>query len=160
MTVTPMAGAAGFQYVPVPNEHVAAVLAFLGTRLTAAADLPAAPEHADDAATDGWSDAELRRFTSWGTKTSRIVTALLDLLSERPGIDGALGTQELVEKLEKIEGLEVDYNVMKNQPTQVSRTLHTHFTELEAPYLSYWGGSEMLYYVTPERAEQWQRIRG
>lgn len=96
-----------------------------------------------------------------GTKTGETVSRMLDLLAEAPGKAGARGTRELA------EALELDYFVLKAVPTQVSRTLGKHFDGLSSPYWGLWGTSdftpsrtnEMFFAVTPERAEQWKRVR-
>lgn len=167
MTITPTTDpAAAFQYVPVPNEHVPAVLAFLGERLsttvvTAATPIEPTAEDAvvtDQEAIDGWTDENLIKFFAMDTKTSVIVGRMLRHLS---GQDGALSTRELA------EALDVDYSVMKIIPTQVARTLGKHFPELTKPWCAQSGprftpprANEVFFWVTAERAAQLKRLRG
>lgn len=168
MSITPQTSSASpFQYVPVPNEHVPAVLAFLAERLSPRAE-PVAPVESSPATAiagppdDGWTDEKLLKFSQMGTKTSDTVSRMLDFLSEEPGKDGARSTRELA------DALDLDYFVLKAVPTQVSRTLGKHFAGLHSPYWGLWGttdftpsrSNEMYFAVTPERAEQWKRVRG
>lgn len=168
MSITPQTSSASpFQYVPVPNEHVPAVLTFLAERLSLPVEPVAPLESSPDTAIagppeDGWTDQRLLKFSQMGTKTSETVSRMLDLLSEEPGRDGARSTRELA------DALKLDYFVLKAVPTQVSRTLGKHFAGLSSPYWGLWGTSdftpsrsnEMYFAVTPERAEQWKRVRG
>lgn len=165
MIVTPPTDpAAAFQYVPVPNEHVTAVLAFLGERLSTTAATSVEPI-ADDAvvtnqeAVDGWTDENLIKFFAMDTKTSIIVGRMLRHLSGHPGQDGALSTRELA------EALDVDYSVMKIIPTQAKRTLGKHFPELTKPWRAQSGprfmpprANEVFFWVTAERAAQLKRL--
>jgi len=167
MSITPSADSnSGFQYVPVPNEHVPAVLTFLAERLVprvqgAAAADPSPSAVIAEAPNDGWTDELLLKFAGMGSLTSANVSRMLDHLSDEPGKDGARSTRELA------EALDLKYSVVKNIPTQVSRTLGKHFAGLTAPYWGLWGtddftparGDEMYFAVTPERAEQWKRLR-
>jgi hypothetical protein len=161
--------AAAFQYVPVPNEHVTAVLAFLGelistTAVTAATPIEPMAEDAvvaDHEASDGWTDENLIKFFAMGTKTSITVGRMLRHLSRQPGQDGALSTSELA------EALDVDYSVMKMIPTQVARTLGKHFPELTKPWRAQSGprftpprANEVFFWVTAERAAQLKRLPG
>lgn len=170
MIITPPTDpAAAFQYVPVPNEHVPAVLAFLGERLSPTAVTPATPIEptADDAvitdqeAVHSWTDENLIKFFAMDTKTNVIVGRMLRHLSGHPGPDGALSTRELA------EALDVDYSVMKNIPTQVARTLGKHFPELTKPWCAQSGPmftpprpNEVFFWVTAERAAQLKRLAG
>ena len=167
MSITPQANSASpFQYVPVPNEHVPAVLAFLAERLSPPIATVAHSESspATPGATpsdDGWTDEKLLKFSTMGTKTSETVSRMLDVLSDEPGKGGAMSTRELA------ESLALDYFVLKAVPTQVKRTLGKHFAGLSSPYCGLWGtddfvpsrSNEMYFAVTPERAAQWKRVR-
>ncbi|SDP65055.1 hypothetical protein SAMN04487914_12342 [Arthrobacter sp. ok909] len=170
MIITPTTdSAAEFQYVPVPNEHVRAVLVFLGERLSTTAVTAATPIEptAEDAvvtdqeAIDGWSDENLIKFFAMGTKTSVIVERMLRHLSGHPGRDEALSTRELA------KALDLDYSVMKNIPTQVARTLGKHFPGLTWPWCAQSGpkftpprANEVFFWVTGERAAQLKHLRG
>lgn len=168
MSVTPqMSSASPFQYVPVPNEHVPAVLSFIAELLTAPGETGSSIEATPatviaETHDDGWTDEKLLKFSTMGTKTSETVSRILDLLSEESGKKGARSTRELA------DALNLDYFVLKAVPTQVSRTLGKHFDGLHSPYWGLWGTSdftpsrsnEMYFAVTPERAEQWKRLRG
>lgn len=170
MTITPTADpTSAFQYVPVPNEHVPAVLAFLGERLSATAVTAATPIEptAEDAvvtdqeAIDGWTDENLIKFFAMDTKTSVTVERMLRHLSGRPGQDGALSTSQLA------EALDLDYSVMKILPTQVARTLGKHLPELTKPWCAQSGpvftpprANEVFFWVTAERAAQLKRLSG
>jgi hypothetical protein len=169
MITSPADPAAAFQYVPVPTEHVKAVLAFLGERLSTTAITAATPVEpiAEDAvitdqeAIDGWTDEDLIKFFAKNTKTSINVGRMLRHLSGHPGQDGALSTRELA------EALDVDYSVMKMLPTQVARTLGKHFPELTKPWRAQSGPSftppranEVFFWVTAERAAQLRRLPG
>lgn len=167
MSITPQANAASpFQYVPVPNEHVPAVLAFLAERLSP--PVAAGPAAESSLATpvasspdDGWTDENLLKFSTMRTKTSETVSRMLDVLSDDPGKDGAMSTRALA------DNLDLDYFVLKAVPTQVKRTLGKHFAGLSSPYLGLWGtndfvpsrSNEMYFAVTLERAAQWKRLR-
>lgn len=169
MTLNPTDGTTGpFQYIPVPNEHVPAVLAYLGDLLTAPAasappttKSPVAPalKPKGDAATDGWTDEELARFFTQGTKTSQNVERMLRHLAVHPGEDAALSTRELA------EALSMKYSEMKILPTQVARTLSKHFHGMTAPW-SYKTGpnftpprsNEVYFWTTAERAAQLSRL--
>jgi hypothetical protein len=167
VTITPPADSVSpFQYVPVPNEHVPAVLAFLAERLSppVATVAPAVSSSGTADAgepDDGWTDEALLRFSSMGTKTSETVSRMLDVLSDEPGEDSALSTRELA------KSLDLDYFVVKAVPTQVTRILGKHFAGLNSPYRGLWGtddfvpsrSNEMYFAVTPERAAQWKRLR-
>ena len=82
-----------FQYIPVPNEHVPAVLAYLGGLLAAPTVLAtsALPTPTATAGTtetggdDGWTDSELARFFSLGTSTSELIERVLRYLAKHPG---------------------------------------------------------------------------
>lgn len=170
MTITPTNGsAAAFQYVPVPNEHVRAVLVFLGERLSAAAVKAATPIEptaedvvvTDQEAIDGWTDENLIKFFAMDTKTSVIVERMLRHLSGHAGRDEALSTRELA------KALDLDYSVMKNIPTQVKRTLGKHFPGLTWPWCAQSGprftpprANEVFFWVTAERAAQLKHLRG
>lgn len=168
MSISPQTNSASpFQYVPVPNEHVPAVLAFLGERLStpvatsAAPDESSAPTPVASSADDGWTDEKLLKFSTMGTKTSETVSRILDLLSDEPGKEDAMSTRELA------ESLDLGYSVLKAVPTQVTRTLGKHFAGLGSPYEGHWGttdfvpsrSNEMYFAVTRERAAQWKRVR-
>lgn len=169
MIIPPADPAAAFQYVPVPNEHVPAVLAFLGERLSTPAVTAATPiepivEDAvvtDQEASDDWTDENLIKFFAMETKTGMIVERMLRHLSGHPGQDGALSTRELA------EALDVDYSIMKNIPTQTARTLGKHFPELTKPWRAQSGprftpprANEVFFWVTAERAAQLKRLPG
>jgi hypothetical protein len=157
-----------FQTIPVPNEHVPAVLAFLGdlisnrpslTAPTAAAATISAVERG--LSTTDWTDADLIRFATMPARTSTTVVRLMDLLVKVPGKDGAKSTREAASEIG------VDYSVMKALPTHVRRMLAAHVPGLDAPYWGLWGTKdfspsrtdEMYYAVTRERAEQWLGVR-
>ena len=153
-----------FQYVPVPNEHVPAVMEFLSSRLSDANGIARQPPATQASRVSGapaaWTDEDLRRFMNMGTKTCDIVTRMLDLLCENPGEQGALATSALR------SALNVDYNVMKNVPTQIGRTLPKHFPGRGPLWTSEWGnnftparGGEMYFWLTAEQAAQWKRVR-
>lgn len=165
MMITPPADpAATFQYVPVPNEHVRAVLAYLGglVSTTAAASIEPTAEDAgftDQEAIDGWTDEDLIKFFAIDTKTSNNVGKMLRHLSGHPGQGGALSTRELA------DALNVDYSVMKILPTQVKRTLGRHFPGLTPPWRAQSGprftpprANEVFFWVTAERAAQLKRL--
>ncbi|GEP38830.1 hypothetical protein NPS01_24930 [Nocardioides psychrotolerans] len=174
MSVTPQNNSASpFQYVPVPNEHVPAVLAFIAERLAPQGSTastvdsvrtvdPTPPDLSADAPRDDWTDEKLIDFLKMGTKSSKTVIQMLDHLSANPGKDAALSTRELA------DALGVSYSVMKNVPTQMGRSLGARFPGCSAPYWGLWGtahfnpsrSNEMYFTVTPERAEQWKRLRG
>lgn len=155
-----------FQYIPVPNEHVPAVLAYLGALLAAPAlaattARPATTATADteaDNAGDGWTDSELARFFSLGTSTSELVERMLRYLAEHPG--QKLSTRKLAEELS------VKYSVMKILPTNVARTLGRHFPGQEAAPWSYQSGldmdpprsDEVFFWTTAVRAHQLSRL--
>jgi len=166
MSISPQTSSGSpFQYVPVPNEHVPAVLAFLSERLSPPAEAVPAVESSPATAIagtpdDGWTDQKLLKFSQMGTRTSETVSRMLDFLSEEPGKDGARSTRQLA------DALDLDYFVVKAVPTQVSRTLGKHFAGLSSPYWGLWGttdftpsrSNEMYFAVTPERAQQWKRL--
>ncbi|MFJ5963015.1 hypothetical protein [Pseudarthrobacter oxydans] len=169
MMISPTADpAAAFQYVPVPNEHVPAVLVFLGERLSTPAVTPIKPIAEDAVVTDqeaevsdDWTDENLIKFLAMKTKSSFIIGRMLRHLSAHPGQDGALSTQELA------EALDVDYSIMKNIPTQAARTLGKHFPELTKPWRAQSGPrftpprpNEVFFWVTDERAAQLKRLPG
>lgn len=139
-----------FQYVPVPNEHVPAVLAYVAGLMTSP-DTNALVSHANpttlatnDATVDGWTDNQLARFFSLGTKTSDTVQRMLHLLAEHTGEEVALSTREVA------EALDLKYSEMKILPTNVTRSLEKHFPGLTAP----WAG-EMGLKMTPPRADEY-----
>lgn len=184
MTIAPQNDSSSpFQYVPVPNEHVPAILAFLGERLaaqgtpdavaeapagvpSAAGSVPAVddapPGTSADAPVDDWTDERLLDFLEMRTKSAGTVIRMLDHLVDTPGKEAALSTRELADALGE------RYHVLKNVPTQMGRTLGKHFDGCGAPYWGLWGSShfdpprskEMYFAVTEERAEQWKRLRG
>lgn len=167
MSFDPQASStSAFQYVPVPNEHVPSVLAFLAQLLSGNAEVPqdviSGGSGVSEGTDDGWTDEKLLKFSTMGTKTSETVSRILDLLSETPGKGGARSTRDLADELE------LDYFVVKAVPTQVSRTLGKHFAGLTSPYWGLWGtedfiparSNEMYFAVTQERADQWRRVRG
>lgn len=148
----------GYQYVPVPNMHVPAVLAYLAGLLTPAEipganDAPAPSATLRDSEVD-WTDADLQRLAEMKTKTSGTVSAMLDFLSRQPGRSAAMTTSALA------EALGIKYHVLKNVPTQVTRSFRTHFPGLGFPCSSDWDNGSMIFWVTPERAAQWKRLRG
>lgn len=156
----------GFQYVPVPNAHVPAVLAFVAARLageTLAANpygQPMPPAQELDVE-DEWTAAQLLKFSTMATKTSDTVSRMLDLLSQNPGLEGARSTSQLA------QDLNVEYSVVKAVPTQVTRVLRAHFAGITPPYEGLWGTKdfvpsrtdEMYFAITHERAEQWRTLR-
>ena len=167
MSMSPPASSdSGFQYVPVPNAHVPAVLAFVAARL---ADETLAADPHEEAMTptqehgvpDEWTDARLLKFSTMATRTSNTVSRMLDLLSQNPGIEGAKSTSQLA------QDLNVEYSVVKAVPTQVTRVLRAHFAGITPPYAGLWGTTdfvpsrtdEMYFGVTHERAEQWRTLR-
>lgn len=165
MTTTPSNTDAntGFQYIPVPNEYVPAVLTFLADclRPTGATTDPAETAVSTQHSPEDWTDELLIRFASMDTKTSRTVVAMLDYLSDRPGEAAAVSTSELAEAINR------DYFVMKNVPTQIARTLGKHFPGLVTPCIHRWGSDfsparpdEVFFFVTAERADQWKRLQG
>lgn len=157
-----------FQTIPVPDEYVPAVLAFLGdliakrpprTAPTASTAREAAVESGP--LVDGWTDEHLIRFATMPARTSKTLVKLMDLLVKSPGKDGARSTREAASEIG------VEYSVMKALPTHVRRVVAAHFPGLDAPYWGLWGtkdftpsrADEMYYAVTAERAEQWLRVR-
>lgn len=139
-----------FQYVPVPNEHVPAVLAFVAALMSSPESTSpvsyAKPTEfvGNDAAVDGWTDDQLARLFSLGTKTSDTVQRMLHLLAEHTGEEAALSTREVA------EALDLKYAEMKILPTNVTRSLEKHFPGLTAP----WAG-EMGLRMTPTRADEY-----
>lgn len=155
-----------FQYVPVPNEHVPAVLAFVAGLMASPDTNPpvsqAKPTRsaATDAAVDGWTDNQLARFFSLGTKTSDTVQRMLHFLAEHPGEEAALSTREVA------EALDLKYSEMKILPTNVTRSLEKHFPGLTAPWAGEMGlkmtptrTDEYYFWCTEERAAQLARVR-
>lgn len=167
MVHVPPADASGpFQYVPVPNEHVPAMLAHLaglmnptGLSAPTSSVMPSTTTLAKDEVGDGWTDDLLRRFFSLGTKTSDTVQRVLYLLAEHTGEDVALSTREVAEAL----GLR--YSEMKILPTNVTRSLERHFPGLTAPWAGEMGlkmkpprADEYYFWCTEERAAQLARM--
>lgn len=157
-----------FQTIPVPEEYVPAVLAFLGDLIAKRTPRTTPPASTAREAgvesgplVDGWTDEHLIRFATMPARTSKTLVKLMDLLVKRPGKDGARSTREVAGEIG------VEYSVMKALPTHVSRVVSAHFAGLDSPYWGLWGtkdftpsrADEMYYAVTEERAEQWLRVR-
>ena len=159
MSVNPAVDSNGpFQYVPVPNEHVPAVLAFIADLLSPVA-VPAVRTSSDplhsassaEAAAD-WRDEQLVQFFALGTKTTSKVEDVLFYLAEQPGKAASMSTSEIA------EALSMKYSEMKVLPTNVSRTLAAHFAGLGVPWCWESRNNEVRYWVSDERAEQLRRI--
>lgn len=165
MTIDLTTAASGpFQYVPVPNEHVPAVISFLAHQMSS--EVSGAPASAltgepSPVVDDSWSDAELGRLLAMETETSVRLARVLALLAGQPGQEAAKSTRELA------EALGLSYHQMKNHPTQVKRSLRKHFPQHSAPWsaapgpqLSPAKADELFYWLTPERADQINRLLG
>lgn len=153
-----------FQYVPVPNEHVPAVIDFLAQQMAVPgtpASSSASPSLDDDDTDASWTDAQLSRLLGMGTETSERLKRVLAHLAEHPGQDQAMSTREIA------TALDMTYHQMKNHPTQVKRTLGKHFpghptpwSAASGPQLSPPRADELHYWLAPARAAQVKRLLG
>jgi hypothetical protein len=151
----------GFQYIPVPNEHFAAIVTYLGTLVGGQS-----PETVAEATTPEIIDTDLlvvddddlRRFIArTNMKVVGTICAMLDKLAESPGKDNAMSTREIA----KETGL--DYSVI----TQKNRSIDKRFPALRGAFQAAWGSTqfvpprtpELYYWITPEFAIQWKRVR-
>lgn len=179
MITSPAGPAAGFQYVPVPNEHVRAVLAFLGGLVsTTAASIEPTSEDA------GARDRIISARASLGDHLPTTAIASIEQIAKDAGVtnqeaidgwtdedlnkffaidtktsvnvgrmlrhlSGHPGKDGALSTRELAEALDVDYSVMKILPTQVKRTLGRHFPELTPPWRAMSGPR-----FTPPRANE------
>ncbi|WP_159599934.1 hypothetical protein [Agromyces humi] len=154
MNDLPTSDSAGFQYVPVPNEHVPAVYRYLA-ELTVPAAQPAATA-AESRNELPWSDEDLARLKARSYETTVIVSDIMDILAAHPG--DWFTNAELAEALNR-------------QPSQIvslwsslSRHLNKHYGRSQFPMETKSGKRfnprkpEGVYYrLTDDQAEQWNR---
>ncbi|MGH2706346.1 MAG: hypothetical protein ACRDJ4_15045 [Actinomycetota bacterium] len=133
------AGEAGvgphFVNVPVPADRVLEVYAFLSGFPHAAADAtgdsPWTPTPSNGLPTIPWTEEDLARFVSSGTKTSRTVAAVMDVLVEQPGEQ--FTTTTLVARLG------VTRNELRGTFAALTRHIRTHYGRENWPFRFTWG---------------------
>lgn len=165
MSLNTFGGTAEFQYVPVPNRFVVDVMAYL-SRLQADehgdvpvvdVDSPAGAD-VDGVSVDGLSDDELAYFVTRRTRIAGTVASMLDVLSRDP--ESPMGTAELAEATGR------KITQIKIVPTQIARVGGRRDGDHNGPLRGDWGldmtpprDGQMYYWVTAERAAQWERVR-
>ena len=166
MSITPVTDSP-FAYVPVPHEHVPAVMTYLAGLISgqpnAGAESVMAPQSSSVPASpeppaDDWTDEELKAFLESGTKTADIVGRMLAHLTAA-GDSAAMSTTEVA------KSLELGHSQVKALPTHITRTLRKNFPDKGSPLWQRWGPElspprteELFYSVTPERAAQFARV--
>jgi hypothetical protein len=163
MSTTVFAPQPGYHYVPVLPEHVADVEEFLrgldaGTRDTAT---ELADEITDALVTDELiTDDLLVDIAAGSRKATVIVGQVMDILARQP--EQPMNLVELAERTGR------ELSQMQTVWTHFSRYLrarygHKHWPvgarsgyRFEPPV----GGEEVYYWMTPEIAERWRKIRG
>ncbi|MFC7547264.1 hypothetical protein [Plantactinospora sp. GCM10030261] len=105
-----------------------------------------------------WPVAELRRFANGRSRTHRTVTAILDLLSERPGHRLPVGdiAAELGSSVDKVIGAMGGLTrIVKSHHDYATYGLPLQRTSGTRPDRS----AAVYYSVTPEQARRWLRVR-
>jgi len=153
----------GFQYVPVPDEHVPAVYRLLANLASTSVSAPSTKNPDPDLGpgpdldeVEGWSDPDLRSFAFSAMQIAQTARCVFDVLAASPA--EWMSTSDLVDAT----GLG---SKIKNMPTQFTRTLNARYNGKPSPLEHRWGTNldvprddQMYYRVTPARAEQWLRI--
>ncbi|SDZ56630.1 hypothetical protein [Herbiconiux ginsengi] len=142
-----------FQLVPVPTQHVVAVMRFI-------AEIDSTLQTSEEVSSSisTWSDEALERFAHGESKTLRIVQDVIDVLVKTPGVWFNLD--------ELAEATTWDRATLKGVWTHLSRALKAHFDGNDWPLAAIWGlhlepqlDPAMYYRVTEDQAAQWLRVR-
>ena len=152
-----------FQYVPVPNEHVPAVLHYLGRLMTPSiqsSPMATASAEAPDFNTTTWSDEDVLDFANKDIETARIYRRIMEALTEPAFIDKWVS----IDDVSAATGLE--RSVVKAFRTHLYRHLHKYYTYKHAPFPAA-NGEELIpkrkpvvwYRVSAAHAAQWDRVR-
>lgn len=141
-----------FVNVPVPRSLVTEVMGFIAARSgpQAAIDPVASPGEEADVE---WSVEDLHRLRATEVKTTRTVSALLDVLCQDPG------AWFTTSDLEASTG--IDRREIKGGLSALTRHVRKHYGRSNWPMDYAWGGSipgaplEGHYRVTVTTAERW-----
>jgi len=159
MTLTPPElASSGFQYVPVPNEHVTTVIRFLAELTDVSTGTQILGAGLPEQNSDGWTEKELRRLAESGGRLYDVIRAIYDHLAAHPG--EWFGTDELAEQTG------VELNSVRALPTQTQRSFKVHFDGRTWIGEGEWGTNftparrpQMYFSFSREVAERWKRAR-
>lgn len=142
------------RYIPVPTEHVPAVLRYVADLMTGAAG--SASDAGDE--TPMWSDADLIDFANRKTSTSRNYRTIMTALATREG------DWVSIDELADLTGL--DRTVVKAFRTQIYRYVHANTSYDRAPFPARWGNDltpkrpNVVYYqASADHVAQWERVQ-
>ena len=139
----------GWVYVPVPTTRVEDVYRLLGggaVRLVEPVGLVSGGIDKDDLGAE-WTLAELAQFASGTTKTTRLITRMLDLLAAQPG--DRFSTHDLVDRLG------VNPTGLRGALAALSRHLKAHYPGYSTPFDTESG----RYSLTAQTAAVWSKAR-
>lgn len=161
-----------FVHVPVPVDRVLEVYALLSAPRAESGragesspeELPRESPWTPPAGGKGlprrtWSAEDLARFINSGTKTSRTVAAMMDVLAEKPG--------EQVTTTELVERLGVTKHELRGALAALTRHIHKHYNRNNWPFVFTWGPAlgddypaEAHYtIVEPDVIAAWAKLR-
>lgn len=157
MSKTVFAPDPGYHYVAVLPEHVAAVQEFIDELVGAGEP---ATEHAAGTADAFITDDYLADIAGGSRKATVIVGEVMDILAQQPG--SPMNLAQLAERTGRT------LSQMQTVWTHFSRYLRARFGHKHWPIQTRSGyrfeppigGEEVYYWVTPEIAERWNKIRG
>lgn len=146
-----------FQYVAVPQQHVAAVYRLLAD-LTDAGSAAGGEDTSPSFGIDGWTEDKLRRFAAGDTKTTQLVAEIMDVLAQTP--DQPLTLDELAELTGR------PHSQIKTLWTHASRHFAKHYGTSKSPVTKKWGDqlspqreNVVYYFLTADQVEMWERVR-
>ncbi|HMH59088.1 MAG TPA: helix-turn-helix domain-containing protein [Galbitalea sp.] len=151
---------APFQYIAVPNEHVAAVYRLLAERSESSGKASLEiPDTAHDSNSDlVWNEKMLARFARGENKTTQMVGTIMDLLAENP--------TEMLTLDELAERTGWPRSQVKTLWTHMTRHTKAHYGTDHWPLRALWGNEldpprpqVVYYFLTADEAERWKRAR-
>jgi hypothetical protein len=151
--------------VHVPVDRLQEVYALLASppRSSAAVGTTDVPSPWTPPASNGltkvpWTEDELQAFINSGTKTARVVTALVDILVSEPGAQFTTSTL--------MKRLDVGHDELRGVLAALSRHVRAHYRRTNWFFKFTWGPelgpdfpAEAHYSISPEVAAAWIRAR-
>jgi hypothetical protein len=99
-----------------------------------------------------WSAGDLARFEASGTKTAASISAMMDMLAEKPG--EYLNTSQIV------VGISVSRDELRGALSALSRHIRKHYNRTNWPFTLRWGSGQAEYAISDGAlAKTWLKVR-